>query len=222
MNKSIYSLVLSDMLVEEIDKLAYMKSSSRSNIINEILADYLSYSTPEKNIENIFTTLQNHINGYDKFQILNQPSASMFSVKSILKYKYNPTVKYSVELWKNGGNTVGDLKISFRTQSAEFIELLNYFFSVWSAIEDKYISKFFANGKIPRRAEPGRFIRTLILPKALENRSNERIGQTIASYINVFDNVMKEFFKDTSDLKTASLLAEKKYIDYLKQGIIIM
>ena len=222
MNKSIYSLVLSDRLIDEIDKIAYLKGSSRSNIINGILAEYLSYSTPEQNMENIFRNLQSHINGSSRFQIINQPSTSMFSVKSILKYKYNPTIKYSVELRKNGGGVVGDLKISFRTQSGSFIELLNSFFRLWSALEDKYISDFFDGGKIPRHTEPGRFVRTLLLPNDKKDRSTERIGQTIGSYILMFDDVMKEFFLSSGDLEKAALNAEKKYIDYLKQGIIIM
>lgn len=222
MNKSIYSLVLSDSLIEEIDKIAYLKNSSRSNIINGILAEYLSCSTPEQNMERIFENLQSMIDKCSGFKIINQPSSSMFSVKSVLKYKYNPTVKYSVELHKSREHTIGDLKISFRTQSVRFIELLNYFFLLWSELEDKYIAKYFPNKKIERRIENGKFVRLLVLPPDEENRSNEQIGLAIGEYIRMFDTVMKVFFAYSDDIFSAQKHAENKYIEYLKKGIIIM
>ena len=48
MNKSVYSLVLSDEIVQEIDRMAYEAGASRSAMINQILADYVRYTTPEK------------------------------------------------------------------------------------------------------------------------------------------------------------------------------
>ena len=38
MKKSTYSVVLSDRVVAEIDRLAYRKGTNRSSMINEILA----------------------------------------------------------------------------------------------------------------------------------------------------------------------------------------
>ena len=40
MNKSVYSLVLADEVVEAIDRMAYSMNTSRSNLINQILADH--------------------------------------------------------------------------------------------------------------------------------------------------------------------------------------
>ena len=40
MNKSVYSLVLMDDVVEQIDRVAYEMNTSRSNMINQILAEY--------------------------------------------------------------------------------------------------------------------------------------------------------------------------------------
>ena len=38
MKKSVYSLVLADDVIEAIDNLAYQMNTSRSNLINQILA----------------------------------------------------------------------------------------------------------------------------------------------------------------------------------------
>lgn len=47
-NKSVYSLVLADDVVEAIDRLAYSMNTSRSNLINQILAERVQLLTPEK------------------------------------------------------------------------------------------------------------------------------------------------------------------------------
>ena len=47
MKKSVYSLVLMDDVVEAIDELAYSMNTSRSNLINQILAARVSLLTPE-------------------------------------------------------------------------------------------------------------------------------------------------------------------------------
>ena len=47
MKKSVYSLVLMDDIVEAVDRVAYSQNTSRSNLINQILAEYLSLMTPE-------------------------------------------------------------------------------------------------------------------------------------------------------------------------------
>ena len=39
MKKSVYSLVLNDRVVEELDQLAYRQGTSRSALINRILAE---------------------------------------------------------------------------------------------------------------------------------------------------------------------------------------
>ena len=46
MNRSIYSLLLMDDVVQAVDQLAYAQNTSRSNMINQILAEYLSVKTP--------------------------------------------------------------------------------------------------------------------------------------------------------------------------------
>ena len=50
MNKSMYSLILMDDVVREIDKIALRMNTNRSNLVNQILAEYASMMTPEKRI----------------------------------------------------------------------------------------------------------------------------------------------------------------------------
>ena len=85
-NKSVYSLVLADDVVEAIDRLAYSMNTSRSNLINQILAERVQLLTPEKRMREIFAKIEQLMDS--RFQTLNQPSDAMMSIKSPLRYKY--------------------------------------------------------------------------------------------------------------------------------------
>ena len=98
MKKSVYSLVLMDEVVEAIDRMAYTRNTSRSNLINQILAEHVSYVTPEMRMRDIFSCLE-QILSEECYQIQSQASDSMFSIRSPIRYKYRPTVRYSVELY---------------------------------------------------------------------------------------------------------------------------
>ena len=58
MNKSMYSLILMDDVVREIDKIALRMNTNRSNLVNQILAEYASMMTPEKRINSIFKYIE--------------------------------------------------------------------------------------------------------------------------------------------------------------------
>ena len=50
--------MLSEQVVEAIDRLALEQNTNRSRLINEILADYLSLMTPEKHIADVFRSIE--------------------------------------------------------------------------------------------------------------------------------------------------------------------
>ena len=54
MKKSVYSLVLMDDVVKAIDQMAYENNTSRSNLINQILAEKVMLITPEMRMRDIF------------------------------------------------------------------------------------------------------------------------------------------------------------------------
>ena len=47
-----------DNVVSEVDKLAYELGTSRSNLINQILAEYVRYTTPEMRMRAIFDEME--------------------------------------------------------------------------------------------------------------------------------------------------------------------
>ena len=222
MSKSVYSIVLTDEVVEAIDRLAYSMNTSRSNLINQILAERVSYVTPEKRMSDIFGTLEKLMTqSGDNFRIQPQPSEAMLSIRSALKYKYKPTIRYSLQLYRATDGTIGELKVSFRTQSAELKNILTDFLKLWAELENTYIVHFFPDG-IRYVIEDGRFTRIFRLPKGMEGQSTQQIGKAIAEYIQMFDEILKVYFGCLDGSGDPRVEARKAYIRYLEKGIVII
>lgn len=221
MNKSVYSLVLMDDVVEAVDRMAYSMNTSRSNLINQILAEYVSCITPEKRMKDIFTEVERIINSLDCFQVQLQPSDSMLSIKSALKYKYKPTVRYKVLLYRNAADAVGELKVNFRTQSQHLISSLNDFFSYWIGLERKYLTGMLGF-ELTYAVEDGKYTRVFMVPEDGEKQSDDSIGKAIAEYIRTFDDTLKLYFVYMDDMTTALDKMENNYIDRLQSGVTII
>ncbi len=187
MNKSIYSLVLSDDVVAKVDDLAYQMHSSRSNIINQILAEHFSCITPEMRMQTIFSGMESLI---QQFRILEQTSVNMRALQSQLNYKYKPTVQYSVELFKTPEDSrAGKLRIQLRTQNQTLLISLEQFFRLWILLEQQYL-----HTKAEYQLSPGRLERSLQNPDAGETEFGELLG----SYVRRFDRYLKAWFAGTS------------------------
>ncbi|MFW5780512.1 MAG: hypothetical protein ACOCWI_03590, partial [Bacillota bacterium] len=180
MKKSLYSLILMDDVVKEIDELAQYQNTNRSNLVNQILAEYVSMVTPEKKINNIFNYISDLLDR-DIFVSFFEPHSSTLSLKSSLNYKYRPTIKYEVELYRSHEKTVGELKVIFRTQSASLLMELNRFFKYWVHMETVYLSHFYPEDNITYTLETGRFYRTFKVP-AGKKYSTESIANAISNY----------------------------------------
>ena len=63
MSKSLYSLILSDNVVAAVDSEANRRGTNRSNLINEILAEYLQVETPQQQMRSIFAELDKILGG---------------------------------------------------------------------------------------------------------------------------------------------------------------
>ncbi len=211
-----YSLMLSKNLIEEIDSLAYKQNTNRSNLINHILAEYLSMSTPEMHIQEIFEYLSNLLKTHSNLLIQNSNSASIICIKSSLAYKYKPSVKYSIELYKYNHEYFGTLKIQFRTQSEILINALSAFFEIWIKLESKNIKPLIGT-KITYTIDINKFERSLITPQLPTD--NEALSEALGNYIDMFDNVLKRYIK-TPDIQFSEL--ENYYLTFLKNCNLII
>ena len=221
MAKAVYSLVLSEDVVAEIDRLAYQRNTNRSNMINQILAEYVSYVTPEQRMRETFRRMEAMLTGSQEvFQLLAQPSDTALSLRSALSYKYNPTIRYVIELYPAAGDEVGELRVSLRTQNNTLLLYLMQFYRLWTALEQRYI------GGCVYQVEDGKFARRLY-PRSTEtgkpvSLDSEALGEAISTYLSVFDSCIKTFFYRLDDPNAAAKESSERYAAYLKSNRVIL
>lgn len=205
MQKSVYSLVLMDDVVAAVDRLAYAAGTSRSNMINRILAEYASLDTPEQRIQDVFSVISAVIEQQSALQPMLSASDAMLSLRSALQYKYNPSVRYVVELYPHIDAEMGEMRAGLRTQNPTLLLYLSQFFRLWTKLEANYLSD------PPRtyNAESGRFTRVFLTPQ--NGFSADSAGQAIADYIALFDTCLKNYFDYLNDAPAAVRTTEQLY-----------
>lgn len=140
MKRSVYSIILSDDVVDAVDQRASAQGMSRSAYINQVLANHVRYTTPEQHMQQIFSHLIAEMEKRSTvFRIAEQGSDTMLSIFGSVPYKYRPTIRYQVELIRDEQSEyLGQLKVSCRTQSSSLIQLLQDFFTYWVELERQY------------------------------------------------------------------------------------
>jgi len=203
-----------DSVVSEIDKIALRENTNRSNLVNQILAEYVSLMTPEKRIDNIFKNIERLLTDTSELIPFVTPNQLTMSMKSSLEYKYRPTIKYLVQLYRMPNGAIGELNVNFRTQSTALLSQITDFFRLWKRLEDAYIAQHYTPGCLRYELFEAKLVRTIAVP---QNRdyTNEELGSAISTYIKMFDELMKGYLNH----KYTSTELEKRYLAYLNKGI---
>lgn len=188
MKKTLYSLMLSEEVVREVDALAHRMGTNRSALINQILAEYVNYTTPERRINDILSAIEQLMQPSRELVPFFSPNSYSMSLKSSLEFKYRPTVKYEVELYKGTGESIGALSVLFRTQSQPLISGMTEFFRLWKRIEDAHLYPL-TGAKHEYALFDGKFVRSLAAPD--RDCSSEQLAGAISEYITLFDTLMK-------------------------------
>ncbi len=215
MKKTLYSLMLSDDVVREVDRMAHRLGTSRSNLVNQVLAEYVDLKTPERRINEIFSAIEELMSPSRELVPFFAPNALTMSLKSSLEYKYRPTVKYEVELYRTVGESAGTLSVNFRTTSASLIEAMTRFFSLYKRIEDQYLAPLL--GSAPRYAlYEGRLERSLA--PVSPDCSSELLAQALSDYISLFDVLLKGYLAGRCDPQEV----ERQYVRDLEKRAVLL
>lgn len=204
MKKSVYSIVLADDIIKAVDREAARSGTSRSNLINQILAERLSCITPEMRMRDIFGSLSALTEG--NFQIERQRSASLMILRTALDFKYRPTINYRVELERSPEGTIGTLRVSIRTMNSRLVEMFESFFLYWRAMESVYLQNVRYDGQLSEIA-PAYFARKL-LNTGLDH---EDTAKAISCYLDTLNRALQTFFSDPSCLNDYSPWLEEQY-----------
>lgn len=209
MAKTVYSLVLSEEVVAAIDGLAAQHGWSRSALINHILAEYANLSTPEKRTRNIVEAVEKTSEEHGFRTAVS--AGGMLTLRTALRYKYNPAVSYVVELEENPAS-MGELRVSLRTQNAALQAQLQHFFALWNELEQTNLPQ--PPPRQPYNCTQQRYVRAL--RRGTTEKTAEQCGQEIAAYVALLDDCLKTFFDYTTSAQLAQQEASRLYLQGLQ------
>ena len=206
--------MLNEDVVREVDAMAHRLGTNRSNLINEILAEYVNYTTPEKRVNDILSAIEQLMLPSQELVPFFAPHTGSMSLKSSLEYKYRPTIKYEVELYKGLEEDIGTLSVLFRTQSPALIEGMTGFFKLWISVEKAHLLPRLGSG-INYSLYDGKFTRSLARPSV--NCTSDEMAGAIAEYIRLFDKLMKGYLTGRYDAHGV----EAAYFSYIRNTPIL-
>ncbi|MBQ4544938.1 MAG: hypothetical protein II996_05150 [Oscillospiraceae bacterium] len=209
MKKNVYSITLLEDVVRAVDRAAFDCGLTRSALINKILAENLGLSTPETRQRDIFTEMARLMSGDDNFLIHREDRNSLFAVKSSLRFKYNPTIRYSVVIYPDAGDFFGEVRAVLRTQNPGLISELDSFFSMWQKLEDAYFGLRLSD------FGSGRFVRRLQTPP---NASPDTLGRVTARYIRTLNDGITAHFRLSPDISSSAAMLSELYGDYIRRS----
>ena len=210
MSKNLYSLLLDDEVVAAIDRMALVRGMSRSALSNAILAEYAKVLTPEEKINRVFRKLDELMGENQEIVPFLTENRPTMSLKSSLAYKYRPTIRYEVELFRAPEGDIGEISVIFRTTSTGLMEAVTAFFRLWCRLENAYLTPL-GRGEITYELSGGRLTRR-IRP---QDPDPETLSKKLADYITMLDDLMKKTIR--GEIGEEEL--ERSYVACLNRGI---
>ena len=184
MSKSVYSMVLDDEVVALIDREAFKRGRSRSQMINEVLAEFVGYSTEERRMIELIDNLNRLLAGTDRLRVVRRQQSAI-DLLSALNYKYSPRVTYSVDLFPDGN--YGELKIALRTTNVELIAITERFFNDFIEVERS------AGIEAEYGVRDGKLVRKLDFSRVT---SAKELADAISEYVNIIDKLFNDYVYD--------------------------
>lgn len=215
MKKNNYSLMLSEGVVNAIDAEAARLGTNRSALINQILAEYVSYVTPEMRARQILCSVRETLDGVFR---QDGEGENVLCVTTALAYRYNPTVRYALELYR-GGDSLGEIRVSMRTKNPLLLDIFGSFCAHFAAVERRYM------GKGEYGFGVGRFVRVLHLRKGdavSDMMTLEELGRHVARYISMLDRALKLYCRYAGNLAEALSVLDSIYREYLAEARVLL
>lgn len=194
LKKTMYSLLLDESVVHEIDAIAHRSGVSRSALINRILAEYAQMETPESLAGRIFQQVNRLMLPFPELVPMLAANGTGISLKSALDYKYRPTIRYEAALEATQNQRICRISLFYRTRSEELLQLMNLFFRYWIRFERTWRSPL-AYAEPEYAFADGCLTRSVILPASMPQAAE--LAQQITDGIRLFDDLLKRFISRT-------------------------
>lgn len=188
MSKTVYSLVLSSEVVAAIDELAAREGCNRSALINRVLAQHASLSTPEQRSHAMLLAVQQQA-GQRGLRPSFSPGGAL-QLHTTLRYKYNPRLCYTLTLSEHPAQ-LGQLQVTLRSQNQQLLAHMQAFYRLWQQLEGAQPA-FFAG---PAQTQPPtRYTRTLRRPAG--EAAGGQLAALMAAYVQRMNRCLQAFCAD--------------------------
>lgn len=209
--KSVYSLVLSDEVVELIDRQAASQGFSRSAYVEHLLASQVNLQTPQATARQMLELVR-LATGQRGLRTVSASQTGL-TLRTALNYKYNPAMQYVLET--RGGRI--QLRVWLRSQNRELGAVFLQFVELWMKMEIEGLPQPPAP-PLSRQAE-NRFWRELRLAPG---QDAHQYAQAVTGYIGLMDDCMQTFFGSLDDRNTACDAAQALYNTALAQNAFLL
>ena len=149
MSKSIYSLLLSDDVVQQLDEVAASRGLSRSAVIDAILAEYTGVSNGDEKMRNVWQEMEKLLARTHTMHFVNNAQTNLAQIVTTLPFKYSPKIRYQLEL-SNKDDRICAITLNTRTQNPLLTTAFDNFYQRLAVLERQYlnnVSARYGNGK---------------------------------------------------------------------------
>lgn len=203
MSKQVYSLVLSDQVIEKIDREAMVRGSNRSQIINDILCQQFGVWTPDLKMNRVMDIMAERLGLVESMQMVSASRGNTLQLRTTVSYKYKPKLKYVIEMSGKVQPVLAQLKIYSRTTSEPFLQGLVMFFGYLSEFEESIASNI-ALRQVRSSGysfEDNKFVKAFECDWTRTDVEAEAIAAYLCSYIQFLDEAIKMYFDYFGDWK---------------------
>ncbi len=203
MSKQIYSLVLNEQVVDKIDREALIRGSNRSQIINDVLCKAFDISTPDIKMNQVMDLMTASFKELATLQMISASHGNTLQLRTSVAYKYNPKLKYVIEMSGKTGPVLAKLRIYSRTTSEAFLQSLVMYFGYLTEFEENMPMQIGHRqvGGSGYAYEDNKFVRQFECEWMTTDVKAEAIAAYLFSYIQFLDDSMKMFFENFGDWK---------------------
>lgn len=201
MSKQIYSLVLSEQVVEKIDREALVRGSNRSQIINDMLCESFGVWTPDLKMNRVMDLMSATLGDLETMEMVSATHGNTLQLRTSVAYKYKPKLKYVIEMSGKSHPTMAVLKIYSRTTSELFLQSLVMFFGYLNDFEEQIEASinFRRVASLGYAFDEKRFIKEIECDWTTKDVEAEAIAQYLSNYIQFLDEGIKMYFNAYGD-----------------------
>lgn len=204
MSRSMYSLILSDRVVEAIDREAYRQQCNRSRMIERILAEYTGVETKEAQVRDVMEEIARLLSTHERIQVLPNREARSLVYQAPVRFKYNPTLRYRLEWQDVNGLHRAVLKIVSRTTSRPLADTLEAFFLNMNQWERAYAPFVQGKNRLYRNEGKGtiQFVKTLYTGSL----AYEEMSQLLSRYLTMLNEAIEGYFSPAGESKAREVV----------------